>query len=352
MTSASLLSPSAVSSRPTVSSPQEAKVAFLSDPVSYPHATRQVDLIETHMSWVFLTDDYVYKLKKPIQYNRLDLTTPSARRRNSVLEVQLNRRLAGTVYRGVVRLAERNGVFSIGGTGPAADWLVKMERLPAERMLDVLAERGAMRSTDVDATVKRLSRLYETLPPAVSSPRAYQERLSHSIRTNAHALRTSPYRMPPAQVDAVTEALLWYVKHAQATLEARVLDGRVVEGHGDLRPEHVCLSPEPVIFDCLEFSRDLRVLDALDEVAFLAMECERLGASFATSAVVDAYQRHMREDVPLHLVRFYQGFRALQRARIAIQKTWPPRETSRPAQHGHSQAEAYLNVAEKILNLI
>lgn len=333
---------------PSVS--RETKIAFLQNPASYPHATQQVELIETHMAWVFLTDDYVYKLKKPVRYGSLDLTTRAARRRNSVMEVQLNRRLAGDVYRGVVRLAEDNSTLAIDGAGPTADWLVKMERLPADRMLDVLAAQGAMRPSDVHATVGRLSRLYRALPPAVSSPQAYQEQLGEAIRKNAYALRNAPYRVPPASVDAVAEALLRYLEHAQAPLEARVLDGRVVEGHGDLRPEHVCLCPDPVIFDCLEFSRTLRVLDALDEVAFLAMECERLGAGFATSAVVEAYETHMGEDVPLDLVHFYQGFRALQRARIAVRHTWPPRDASpHPPDHWSSQAEAYLEVAEGVL---
>lgn len=335
--------PLSVARRSSISSEQ--KVAFLKKPSSYPEATDQVEMVETHMAWVFLTDTQAYKLKKPVQYGSLDLTTRSARRRNSVMEVQLNRRLAGETYQGVVRLAYHDGALTLDGPGRATDWLVKMHRLPADRMIDALAQRGDLRPSHLRKTASRLTELYRSLPPALANPRTYRDRLLRCIEHNAQALRQAPYPLPPAQIDATSEALTHFVHHARATLEARVLDGHIIEGHGDLRPEHVCMCPDPIIFDCLEFNRTLRVLDAADEIAFLAMECERLGVDFATPTLLEAYATHTGEAVTRELVHFYQAMRALQRARLAVRHTWPTRDPER-AQHWQSQAESYLQRAE------
>ncbi len=120
-----------------------AKVAFLSRPGSYPEPTARVDTIETHMSWVFLTDRQAWKLKKPVRTTWLDFTTAAARRRNCEAELRLNRRLATDVYLEIVPLAlDDGGRLRLGDGGGVIDWLVRMRRLPAARMLDRLIARG------------------------------------------------------------------------------------------------------------------------------------------------------------------------------------------------------------------
>jgi aminoglycoside phosphotransferase family enzyme len=106
-------------------------------------------------------------------------------------------------------------------------------------------------------------------------------------------------------------------RHA-ALFERRVAERRLVEGHGDLRPEHVCLAPEPVIIDCLEFSRELRLLDPADELAFLALECERLGAPAVGSWFLAAYTEVTGDAPPPLLLRFHRTYRALRRAKLAV----------------------------------
>jgi aminoglycoside phosphotransferase family enzyme len=119
-------------------------VAALRDPACYPEATQGVQAIETHMSWVFLTDAHAYKLKKPVHFADRDFRSADARRHSCEEEVRLNRRLAAPVYLGVVPLAVAgDGGLRVGGQGPAVDWLVRMHRLPAGLMLDSLLAGGA-----------------------------------------------------------------------------------------------------------------------------------------------------------------------------------------------------------------
>ncbi len=106
----------------------EAKLAFLKQAAAYPEPTSRVDAIETHMSWVFLTDTHAYKLKKPVRYDYLDFSTIEARHLDSEMEVRLNRRLAAEVYLGVIPLVcDATGVMGLGGAGETIDWLVQQD---------------------------------------------------------------------------------------------------------------------------------------------------------------------------------------------------------------------------------
>jgi aminoglycoside phosphotransferase family enzyme len=119
-------------------------------------------------------------------------------------------------------------------------------------------------------------------------------------------------------VEEICERQLATLERNAALFDRRVTEGRVVEGHGDLRPEHVCLEPKPQIIDCLEFSRRLRRLDPLDELGYLALECERLGASAIGAAILEAYRALSGDPAPARLQHAYQAYRALVRAMLAV----------------------------------
>lgn len=306
-----------------------AKVAFLSRRASYPEPTARIEAIETHMSWVFLTDRHAYKLKKPVRHAFLDFSTLEARRRDCEAELRLNRRLAPDVYLEVVPLtAEPSGALALAGFGPPVEWLVKMKRLPRERMLDAAIARGDVRDSEIAAVADLLALFYRGLPPIALAPAEYRGRLVRDIEACRTELRAPAHELPAALFEPAAVALLAIVAHESSLLDARVAAGRVVEGHGDLRPEHVCLLERPVVIDCLEFNLDFRVLDIADELAFLAMECARLGAPAVGEALVAACSERLGDRVPPRLHRFYFAYRALVRAKIAAWHAYdvPPGE--------------------------
>jgi aminoglycoside phosphotransferase family enzyme len=144
-------------------------VAFLTRPESYPTAPQRVEVIETHMSWVFLTESHAYKLKKPVRYDYLDFSTPAARYWDCTEEVRLNRRFAPNVYHGVVPLTvDPQGILQLAGRGATIDWLVHMRRLPAERMLDYAIAHGTVREAEVRQIGALLTRVYLQTPAVVS----------------------------------------------------------------------------------------------------------------------------------------------------------------------------------------
>jgi aminoglycoside phosphotransferase family enzyme len=317
-----------------------AKVAFLRNPHSYPEPTSRVDTVETHMSWVFLTDRNAWKLKKPVRQSYLDFSTEPARRFYCGEELRLNRRLTRDVYLASVPLtSDARGRLRLGAGGSVVDWLVKMRRLPADRMLDRLIRAGSVRAEDVRSVVGALCRFYGEREPVATTPAEYRERFAAGIADNLRELSASEFGLPIAIVEGPCAQQRSFLQRAGALLDERAGAGRIVEAHGDLRPEHI----EPQIIDCLEFSRDFRILDPADELAFLALECERLGAPWIRQSIFETYAELARDAPAAALVHFYQSYRASMRAKIAIWHLKEPAVTD--LSKWAAQARDYLRLA-------
>jgi len=324
----------------------ESKLAFLRQPASFGECTRLVEAIETHMSWVFLTDAHAYKLKKPVQQDLFDFRSLSARRHYCQEELRLNRRLAPDVYLGVDALSiDRLGCLHLGQHGTVVDWLVRMRRLPRERMLDHALLHGGADPEDIRRIAARLVAFYQSCTPVMLDAAAYRAAFRRNIRLNLAELTQYAGRLPAARIAALCQAQLAVLEERRDCFERRALTGKIVEGHGDLRPEHVFLGPPLCIIDCLEFARALRLVDPVDELGFLALECERLGAPAAGSVLLGAYAE-MSGDAPCAaLVHFYQSYRAGTRARIAIRHL--AEEQFRNSPEWTRRALHYLRLAEQ-----
>lgn len=317
------------------------KVARLRDPGIYPDRPAAVEVIETHFSWVFLTPSRVYKLKKPVRYHGLDFTTLAARRHNCEQEVALNRRLAPAVYLGVAALTRTAaGRVEFDGPGTVLDWLVVMLRLPAQAMLDAAIRTGTVDLAAVDRIAALLAGFYRNAAPAPLDPDAYRDRLAATLAENRAVLGAADGLDQPL-VAALSARQEEFLQSRSALLGERA--AHLVDAHGDLRPEHVCLGPEPAIIDCLEFDARLRQLDPVDELAYLALECERLGAAAIGQRILAQYQAATDDHCPKELIDFYRAFRACVRAKIAI---WHLADcTPGELEHWRQRARDYLGLA-------
>jgi aminoglycoside phosphotransferase family enzyme len=324
----------------------EAKLAFLGRPDAYPEATSRVQAVETHMSWVFLTDAHAYKLKKPVRYAYLDFSTPEARRLDCEREVRLNRRLAAEVYLGVMPLLlDAAGRLHLGGEGETVDWLVQMRRLPADRMLDHLLRGGTVTQAEIARLARLLARFYAASPAETGAPAGYRQTLAARIEDNLRELASPEFGLDPELPERIARFQLAFLRGHADWFDRRVSEGRIVEGHGDLRPEHVCLLAEPVVIDCLEFNREFRILDPADELGYLALECERQHAPQVGRWLLDGYGEASGDVPPDALIHFYQSCRALLRAKLAL---WHLRDDGRhPPGTWRAAAGEYLELAQR-----
>jgi aminoglycoside phosphotransferase family enzyme len=323
----------------------EAKVALLRQPQIYPEKPAHIEVVETHMSWVFLTERHAWKLKKPVRYEYLDFSTLAARKHNCEEEVRLNRRLAPGVYLGTVPLTvDAEGRTRIDGQGEVIDWLVKMRRLPAERMLDYRIRHRLLEPAEVHVVAEWLAHFYKECVAPETSGEEYRQQYERQVRANLETLTRPQYELPLALIEVVHNAQACFLQRAPQLLERRAREGRIIEGHGDLRPEHVFLESPPAIFDRLEFNRAFRIIDAADELAFLAMECERLGAPQVGEEFFAVYRRVTGDYPPPVLVNFYKAYRACVRARLAIWHVHDAAESTWP--RWRAVATEYLRLAE------
>ena len=295
------------------------KVRFLSDPSTYCAAEAKADVVETHSSFVFLVGDRAYKLKKPVELPFLNLATLASREENCRTEVALNRRLAPGVYLGVTPLTlSPAGGLRLGGDGPAVEWLVVMRRLPEEFMLDHLLASGPLEGEKVERLASRLATFFRGATRGQISGAAYFERLRSEQADNRGILTLRRFAVDHGRVPAVLDRMDAALSGARALLQSRAEERRLIDGHGDLRPEHICFTDGIDIFDCLEFSPDLRLTDPIEELAFLGLECELLGAPTLGPTLFARIMDEMDEAPQLRLFHLHYARKGLLRMRLSL----------------------------------
>lgn len=299
-----------------------AKLKFLQTPESYGGSHQALECIETHMSWVFLVGQQVFKLKKAVCFPFLDFTTLQAREFYCREEVRLNGRMAPGVYLGVVALQWCDGAFSLvpdaqlPAPGETVDWLVLMRRLPLDRMLDRLMASQQLVPPDIEALVKVLGAFFRSAPLASVSADDYLARFQYEQASTREVLLRPQFQLRDAAL--AIERLGDAISQGADLLRERAAGQHVRDGHGDLRPEHICLLQPPVVIDCLEFNAQLRQVDPFDEIAYLSLECDMAGTPWIGPQLMSGISHALNDRPHPALMYFYTAHRALVRARLAM----------------------------------
>lgn len=295
-------------------------VADLLRPDAYPWRPPAVDLIETHVSWVFLAGDRVVKVKRPVRFPFVDHRRLESRHQSCLDEVRLNRRLTDGVYLGVVPIVRAAEGYRVDEEGEPAEWATLMRRLSADRMLDHLLRGDAAPPDLAELLASRLIPFHRQVAPiCLGDPDAVAGSATGIVTDNLDELE--PFAGAPlgaAQFGLVAAAMREFIAAHGALLRERAAAGWVREGHGDLRCEHVCLEADGAvqIFDCVEFNIDVRCADIASDLAYLLMDLSRLGAHEAAAGLLARY-RQAGIDLPDGLLQLYRAHRALVRAKIA-----------------------------------
>ena len=313
-------------------------------PRAYRRPTGQVDLAETHISLVFLTDDRVFKTKKPVRFPFLDYSTLAARRQACEAELAINRRLAPETYLGIVEITEGPDGLQVSGRGDVVDYAVEMVRLPDDRMLDRLIEQKQADLGDIDRLLELLIPFYAGLPRDQSIARFGEaDSVRQAVVENVATMRPLVAAADQVLLARIRSSQWQYVTVAEALFEKRAAEGRVIEGHGDLRPEHICLLDRPVVFDGVEFSLPLRCSDVISELAFLAMELDFLGSHSLGERLIEQYRIKANDLVSFEHAHFYKSYRATVRAKVELLRS--QQQTGVDAEGHRRRHHRYLHLA-------
>ena len=294
------------------------KVRFLSAPKAYGPGIAAVDTRETHMSWVFLAGNRVYKLKKAVRFAYLDFSTLDRRGAACRAEYRLNRRLAPDTYLGVVPLTVAATGLELSGSGRIVDWLVVMKRLPDDETLDRALRGGALAPRQVDRVAATLEAFYAHADRVQFSVDHELAARHAALRDDCRVLLNARFGLPLGIIERIAHAQRRFLAARADLIVQRIRARQFVDAHGDLRPEHIWLCEPITIIDCLEFDAQLRASDPLDEVAFLHLECERLGQRWVGERIRRRLAHILREDPTNGLFEFYRSRRAMLRARLSI----------------------------------
>ena len=289
----------------------------MSDPGFYPHEVESLSRLETHISTIFLTGRYVYKIKKPVDLGFVDFSDLERRRFFCEQEVALNQRLTQGVYQGVVVINFDGTHFRISGAGRPAEYAVKMAQLPARQTLEALLAKQRISPELIEQLAGRLAAFHkQSIQVTDPTIRSY---LRAACMENFRQVMPLAGRWLDAKsYDQVRAATLNYFIRHQTLLDRRIAGGCFRDGHGDLRAEHIYLMPDGgiQILDCIEFNERLRIVDQASDLAFLIMDLEYRHQSALARTLLRAYYNQC-DDVGLPLVMdFYKCYRAMVRCKV------------------------------------
>src|SRR6516225_5352155 len=328
---------------------QQAVIAFLSEPTSYGPAIEQVEIIETHVSLVFLAGDCAYKLKRAVKYPYLDFSTSEHRRRACDAELALNRRTAPTLYLEVRALARMpDGKIGFAANGPAIDWVVVMRRFEQSSLFDALAQTSGFSVPLMNELAGHIADFH-----AMASRRfdyGGAAALNDTIETNHCCLVAAQGAGFALEcIDEIRKKSLQRLAAVSGLVDQRRAAGKVRRCHGDLHLRNICLlDGKPTLFDCLEFSDALASVDVLYDLAFLLMDLEFRGLGHLANRVLNRYLDRTGEDEALAAMPLFLSLRAGIRAHVTA-TTAARAGRSESATEAAAEARRYLDLAHLLL---
>jgi len=331
------------------------KIADLLKPEAYPRKPQKIELIQTQMSFIFLTGDYVYKVKKPVNLGYLDYTTLEKRRFFCHQELELNRRLCPEVYLAVVPIAESCQLLAVSyhfeGKGKAIEYAVKMRQLPQARMMDVLLPRDKVTKEMIAKVAEKLVNFHQKAK--TSSEIAAFGNLS-VIRQNCEEnfSQTKKYigvSIPARRHEQIKSYTDDFINSNGSLFDKRVSEGKIRDCHGDLHAAHVCFTDDICIYDCIEFNDRFRYSDVASEVAFLAMDLDRYQRANLSKHLVNTYVELSHDEGLLKLLNFYKCYRAYVRGKVESFKLDDPLISENEKAMALENAQRYFQLAESYI---
>lgn len=321
------------------------------DPGMYPHPVSNIQLMETHISWIILTGDWVYKLKKPVNFGFVDFSTLELRQAACHEEIRLNRRTAPLIYDAVVALADDADCPQFGATGPVIEYAVRLRQFQQEHLLERCLARQELTTEDIDSLACAVADLHRqaAVAPIASkfgTPAAIRSAVDKCLEHLGDESLPAPLR---SQVEPLAEWTRSEWTRLTVTFVRRRQAGLVRECHGDLHLGNlVRYQGQPTLFDCLEFNPDLRWIDVMSDVAFLVMDlCDKAAEPLAWR-FLNRWLEQIGDYDGLNVLRYYMAYRALVRAKVAALRLGQEGLEPTEAKHQRELLVSYVELALKL----
>ncbi|MCS5710226.1 AAA family ATPase [Candidatus Berkiella aquae] len=329
-------------------------ITALKNPACYPHDSTNIEVIETHLSWVILTGSFAYKIKKPLNLGFQDFTTLEKRKHYCELEVKYNRQLAGQLYIGVVGISGNASNPSLREEHEAFEYAVKMHQFPQENLLRTMALQKKLSVNIIDNISKQLASFHQqaTICPA-ELPYGSPDEIYVPLMENFTVLRKLPLAASHLSlIEKIANKTQTTFEELRSFMQHRKEQNYIRACHGDLHLGNIVLNNnQPVIFDCIEFNEGFRYTDVMSDVAFLAMDLDHCYASSLGYHFINAYLELTQDYEGLKLLRFYQCYRAMVRAKVSALLHQQLAPTDAEAKQLQTEFVTILSLAERYCEL-
>jgi aminoglycoside phosphotransferase family enzyme len=319
----------------------------LMNPQAYPEETKEVTLTQTHLSNVFICDNFVYKIKKSVDFGFLDFSTLEKRKYYCEQEITLNNRFSEGVYLGVYPVTFDNESHVIDGTGEIVEYAVKMKRLPMEKLLKTRFKAGKITSDDIERIAEAVATFHKSSKTA-KEINSFGKIAIIKFNTDENFSQTEEFVgkvITKSQFDALKKWTLNFYKEYKKLFEKRISDGSIRDCHGDLHMEHICLTDPIIIFDCIEFNERFRYSDTASDIAFLLMDLEFNGGQKFAKLLKKAYLEKTEEKDIDHLINFYKVYRAYVRGKVTSFMLNDPQISGEKKKNAIETAKKYFALA-------
>ena len=323
-------------------------IQALLDPGVYPHPVVRVDLVQTHISFVLLAGEFVYKFKKPVDFGFLDFTTLDKRKYCCERELVLNRRLSPDIYLGLVRIGREGGRFVLDGGGEVIEYGVKMARMDEERMMTRVIERGKLCAEHIDGLVEILVPFYEQAERSAEID-SYGTAEAVAVNVLENFEQTESFIGGGALRREQFDRISAYARGVLADsdrFQARIDQGRIRDCHGDLYSANICLDDRIHIYDCIEFNDRFRYCDVASDVAFLAMDLDFHGLDGLRDRFIDQFCDRSGDQGLRTMLDFYCCYRAYVRGKIGLFTAADPAVDPGVREQNLAAAGKYFELAE------
>jgi len=327
-----------------------ALIKALSEASAYQHQVTGISIVETHISWVLLTGQYAYKIKKPVNFGFLDFSTLEKRRFFCYEELRLNRRLAPDLYLDVMPITGKPDQPIMGGAGEAIEYAVKMIQFPAGCILSERAECGQLGSDEIDQITGIIADFHETVEKAsVASPYGDSECIRHWFVENFNHIR--PLLADDKRKQQLQTIQTWgnhEWNNRAGLMQLRKQQGYVRECHGDLHLSNIILiNGKVTLFDCIEFNPKLRWIDVISEVAFLVIDLLHFDYDHYAYRLLNHYLQHTGDYHGMALLRYYLVYRALVCAKVSLLRHAQQPNDAAVSDQASLKYAAFVNLAER-----
>jgi aminoglycoside phosphotransferase family enzyme len=324
-------------------------IVALQEPGFWDHPVDEIKLVQTHISYVVIAGEFVYKFKKPVDFGFLDFTTLEKRAYYCQRELELNRRLCPDIYLDLVILSRQDGRYRLDAIGDVVEYGVKMVRMPEERMMSRVIAAGALERRHLDAVVDKLVPFYAAAA-GDEAIQAFGRADAVGVNVLENFQQTESFAGGPALSREQFERIGAYARAVLADakrFDDRIADGRIRDCHGDLYSANICLDEQVQIFDCIEFNERFRYSDVAADVAFLAMDLDYHGLDEEADYFLDRFATASADSNLLRQIGFYQCYRAYVRGKIGLFTAADPAVDAATAATCTEQAKRYFQLADR-----